>query len=300
LANLAYYKHGIDTIVPAFRNIYCPPQPAAAREICFGAPIEARTQWGIGAFAVPDDAGGHVQISAGMALTFDFMSVAYLLSNHVTGSNGCFYEWSDYYSSILLDNQTAIAAGQQPEAAQDLVGFARSSQTPACRRIGELSDRDVGAIVDGNAGERAAGIEASLNFVLLHEIGHLVLHHHMTQDTPLAARRRMEMDADNWAIDAATAAHQCIMSSFAPPFLADAGGAGSLNWEKTSDHPLGIRRYLNFLVRMQQSCESNPTYLSRVSEADRAAVHADTDRVIGHTRACVDAIDQGRRCSLAH
>jgi hypothetical protein len=94
VVDLEPYRAGIETIVPAFRSLYCTPLSGNARRTCQETPIVVINSWGIGAFARPDaDGAAEIRITAGTAATFDFMAGAYILSNETGSENACFYDW---------------------------------------------------------------------------------------------------------------------------------------------------------------------------------------------------------------
>jgi hypothetical protein len=195
------------------------------------------------------------------------------------------------------ENQSALTAGLDLTPAKTVVGFARDNQSKNCEGVGRLRDGAVQRLMVKQNADRASNIEAALSFILLHEMGHVVLGHTTIRpgSTTLEQRRRMEMDADNWAIDTSLRAHQCLLTSFAPMLIADIQGR-SLDWERRSDHPLGARRYLNFLVRTDFGCKHDPVIRAHYSDEESAALHAEMSGLIAAARICLDDIGLGRKC----
>ncbi len=93
-----------------------------------------------------------------------------------------------------------------------------------------------------------AGImDASIAFVVLHELGHEVRGHVDTRTDDPETHRKQEAEADSWAVSTAFRSGYDLRSAM-PWFLLEAAiGGDTIEDERHSDHPLGGRRVLDAL-----------------------------------------------------
>jgi hypothetical protein len=160
---------------------------------------------------------------------------------------------------------------------------------PACAAITpEASD----AIIARTGVTHAKAIEAGIAFVLLHELGHVVNGDTTRTFNSLADARQQELRADNFAINAAIAAREPLMGSMTPFFLTVVNG-GNISTEQSSDHPLGVRRALNFYVRMRAGYLQSAAIKSKFSPEVWDHIIGQSDRIIVRLQKCVQQIDSG-------
>lgn len=281
-----FYTSAVRSVTFGFRPVMCPAQPEPARSICFHTQINVVPTWGFMADARNDRGTDVVDISAGVGQVFDMMDGARTVSQIVTGGDKCFESYLIYYLGVMADNTERRKLGEELNPSQSLMDFAQDH--PECRGIdartaAEASSRDV----EGHA----RGVEAGIVFIILHEIGHVVHGDPAKNGLSLEQHRAVEMAADDFAIDAAIRANQIISVSMAPVFVAMIQG-NTLDWERNSDHPLGIRRWNNFLVRARNDYDANPAIRQKLGD-DYEPMIKDLDRQIAFSDRCMARIESG-------
>ncbi|MFG1219382.1 hypothetical protein [Xanthobacter flavus] len=256
VADLGFYENAVKSVIPGFRREFCPNLSSADRVICETVPIKVVRNW---AFLASASEGG-ITISAGLGYIFDSLSWGYVLSGDGGNSNDCFYEYFTYYIGIISANTERARHNLPLMPAMSVANF--PGQSPECRKNVHYNI----ALNDPYMREfQLKTVESSISFVLLHEIGHVVKRHVAFEKSSISLQRlrEFEMEADVWAMQAASNSKYNISGSMAPFFIGSLQG-GTMDWEKNSDHPLGIRRLANFYRMVLDDLIKNPVRRSQL------------------------------------
>ncbi|MDX0985775.1 hypothetical protein GOL22_27115 [Sinorhizobium medicae] len=282
-----FYESAVGFVKEGFREVFCPTLPSREREICDTVRIRVIRSWGF--LAQASNRG--IEISAGVGWIFDTIDWARLLSNEATGSDDCFNEYMSYVYEGITKNTQRVRANlpARPVMGIDKFAFERSS----CHGIDE---RTISEISTREAEVHARGVESSLAFILLHELGHVVLGHTRIdpESLSLAEKREIEAEADTWAIKAANKSSYNIAGSMAPYFIGSIQQS-TIDWEQNSDHPMGIRRLENFYRLVLVDLESNPERRQQLGD-DYDEVVQDVRKHTAIARDCLKAIESGSSC----
>jgi hypothetical protein len=205
--------------------------------------------------------GGDRQVILGAGLSAYLEQIADAYVTEADGKAGCTNEYVAYLAPGLIDNTRRAARGLEPRGVALFYGFADSTHG-ACRGASPAIFQNV------DNGRLFAGImDASVAFVVLHELGHQVLGHVDHETNELTPRRSQEAEADAWAVSTALNSGYDLRAA-APWFiLISAIGGDSIEDEEHSDHPLGGRRVLDSLKQSRQILLNRDPKAAKVLDA---------------------------------
>lgn len=252
--SLTFFTRATESVITGFKVVFCTPLAPDQRNLCRATPISVVRSWGIGAFASRNGDQPLISISAGTTAVLDNLTWARSASAEIAGDDDCFLAFANSYSSIIGYNQAQTQAGRPLRRMISIVDFAMQ-KPDICPRINFNS---YASHIRNNSATHAKEVESGLSFILLHELGHVVLRHINMNVSDINSRRRMELEADTWAIKAATQAKQHLLD-VSPLWLTLLQGA-SLDWEQHSDHPLGVRRAKNFFQLLKSEYDANESF----------------------------------------
>ncbi len=288
--SLAFYKAATEGIIPGFRKIFCPPLPLDERQICKDTSIRVIGTWGIGAFATRGYQGREIRFTAGTSAMIDALLTAMQTSEELSQNDTCFGSYAEYYAEAMSDNTTESTYSHPSHHVSNIVDFAAANKK-ACPNITMATFLEN---FQENAEFHARQMESSIAFILLHELGHHVLSHigAAPLNVSLEQSRQNELAADTWAIRAATKSRQHLFVGLTPIWLTLLQGS-SLQWEQSNDHPLGVRRALNFFATIRSEYENTPDF-RRVFEQEGkyAAIIQSLDRGITIAKRCLSKIER--------
>lgn len=176
-----------------------------------------------------------VVISSGMAQVLEAITTAYVIEGE-SDITGCTKDYLSYVGNIVADNSRRASKGLSLNKGYHLFEFNQKFITN-CRGASYQMTKS------HEFGEMFSGLmDGSIMYLYLHELGHHVLKHVDADKTNLSDRRRMETEADAWAIKTAYEAGYDLVAAM-PMFLFMAAiGGDSLEHEVKATHNLGIRR----------------------------------------------------------
>lgn len=211
-----------------------------------------------------------VEVSFGFLVFMENLTLAYAVAGEAR-QDMCFFYYLNHTSQVMLRNTQAARAGLPFEPIPFFPAYVAQGGE-GCRAITDADIRNPEAIayVPG-------GMDALLAFLLGHEVAHHLLGHVDSNDRSLVSSRRMETEADIWAMDHAFAIR--INPSPAFPmwaFFAATGGA-DIQGELESTHPLGLRRWAEALDAIARRMRS-PNYAMRFGRAPEDWVIREVER----------------------
>lgn len=285
--SLDFYENAVRSVTVAFKNAFCPELPSAERSECEETPIVVKRSWGF----VGRASASRIEISAGTGWIFDTIDWARTFSNEITGSDDCFNEYMSYVYEGIDENTQRLRAGMSAKRVDGIGLFA-----PGHASCDGINAETIAAVGASQASIHARGVESSLIFILLHELGHVVLGHtkHDPDSLSLAVKRDLETDADTWAVETANRSSYMLGSSMAPYFIASLQQS-TTDWEQNSDHPMGMRRLANFYGLILNDLESNPGRREQLG-GDYEAVLNDTREQAELANGCLAKIESGSNC----
>lgn len=282
------FTHATKNVISGFRRIYCPALSDDEARACSSTPIDVPGSWGFSASAAQTSTGPRIEITAGVAVTFDALATVYIVSSEVTGKDSCFQAYAYQYAKLFFTNTNRISHGLAPQKAENIIEFATSHRA-ICDGIDEDSAREA---ISDNSEFKARIVEAGLVFVLLHELGHVVHRDINSGPVELDVRRERERKADLYAVRAASMAKQHLIIGMMPLFLAMIQG-NSLDWENNSDHPLGIRRAVEIGRAFRSEYQSNVGLRNSLPADQYAELRRELDMSIDKMAGCLQKIDNG-------
>lgn len=179
---------------------------------------------------------GEIRISAGTAWVFQQLA-AVQIAEQLQGFQGCSRDYLEYFALNVNENSDRASQGLSVRPVLSPGGFGRRYGGPC----DGFQDQSIfhPAMIDAYA----AQMNASLTFLYLHELAHHTLGHVQSGNRRLSVSRDQEADADQWAIRVMIEGNLAAPAAAFPlmHFLVLMGGA-TLEDEKRSTHPLGMRR----------------------------------------------------------
>ena len=255
---LDYYHDVTETVLNNGRRLILPvltdEQHAVEREIR----VRVSPTGDIDAFARRGtNRRREILISSGLTEVLEWIATSVVLDE--SGHKGCLVAYLPYLLNGIVNNSKAVAAGGIPAAVYTPFAFGSQTRNPC-------SSASLAQFTGDKGTAFAKMMDASIFFFYLHELGHHVLGHVDSGDVPLADKRTQEAKADAWAIDTAFKANFDLTVG-SPALLLMAGiGGDSLESERKSDHPLGIRRAYEMLREARRILASQ--HSASVSEVD--------------------------------
>ncbi len=233
--------------IPNLRNEIRPILTSEEQEILDEIRIDASRSGYVNAFAAIDDQGQRrITIFTGMAMMIEFNSIAIVAS---TKSPECATEYIRYQYEMYFENTKRKALGLALTEVLLPASFWRGSQD--CVALSQW----VLAPSPDEANMYSEFVNASLQFLFLHEVAHHVLGHTGISNFSDSESRLNEDDADAWALK------NTLRLSYNPGALtsiffhfAITGGA-AIEDEQHNSHPLGARRMLRWIDRTLQQEE---------------------------------------------
>jgi hypothetical protein len=248
-SELSHYQEvtlaGVSNIRQMIRPVLLPKEAAIEGKV--GVEVPTRS-FGVGAFASWENDKPLITISAGLPAVLERIAIVYVF-NSEPQFKGCADEYADYMFERIIDNSQRKADG---------IKTLRPVVTP------RVYGRQYKGACEGLPSEfttQAQDLQfrtymgASIAFIYLHELGHLVKGHLNEGNVSLERRREQEAEADAWAISTgAKAGWELVAAVPIMVFLQGTGGE-SLEQENKSDHPLGTRRALDMLLQTRRVLE---------------------------------------------
>ena len=254
-----WYKEASITVINNARKMVEPVLPLASREVARHVLHRVTASPGFGAFAAWESDRRLVVIHAGTIQMCEYLAEA-IIFNDELGATGCFDEYSNYLGTRLIENSNRMADHLDPRPLVNPLLFSDSiGQSGPCGKI----DGDDFRTRPDLGEHRAKMMDASIVFLYLHELAHHLLGHADNlkpghSPPSIDTRRRQEDEADRWAITTALKARHNLLAA-APVFnLIALTGGNSLEAERLTDHPLGIRRVLTLFEEVANFYEQHP------------------------------------------
>jgi hypothetical protein len=239
------YQRRTEVVAHNIVNLVRPHLTAAEARIVAETSIRVEPTWLTNAYARRASNGARqIVFGAGLSAYLEQIADAYVTED--TGRRECTKDYVGYVAPLLVENTHREQRGLAPQGVALFYTFARSTRG-ACRGASPEIFRDP------DTGRFFAGImDASVAFVVLHELGHQVLGHVDSRSDDLAADRANESHADAWAVSTAFRSGYDLRSAIPWFFLTAAIGGETIEDERHSDHPLGGRRVLDTLKQARQ------------------------------------------------
>ncbi|AZL67976.1 M48 family metalloprotease [Pseudomonas oryziphila] len=241
--DLTWYQQSTKTVLKNARKLIEPTLPPNERAIANSITYKVSSSPGIGAFAAFDDNERIIIISAGTIQIIDWIQDLLTMEAELD-KPGCYSEFLIYLNEIMETNALRISNHLPPQPAMSPLVYSAHTDG-ACSGVTIEDFQEL----DNFNYYKAKAIEASIMFMYLHELGHHVLNHvknkHIQEPENLAMSRSKENAADQYAIVTALHANYNLVAAAPWNYFMAAFGGGSLEAEKKSDHPLGVKRVLS-------------------------------------------------------
>jgi hypothetical protein len=250
-----YYQDHASVVVKNARQLFEPYMTPTEREVAQSIDYRVTTSPGVNAFATWEDNKRIVVIHGGTILAMDWILQAYLLEE-LYGHKGCFHDYVYYWAQHFIQNSEFHAKGGSPQQFYSPLLYSMSDgSSSGCKGVTKEQNINLGPLY-------AKIMEASIMTIYLHETGHHVLGHVKPKQSPtsMGKSRAQEDEADEWAIKTAIKSNYHLEIAVPAFALIDSTGGASLDAERGSDHPLGIRRHLKFYEIALDAAQREPEY----------------------------------------
>lgn len=254
-------KQSIEAFVPEMKERVSPVLTPEERRIMNSVTVEIPPEENAFSVAAEDEAGTRkIIISPGIVAFLGLLSDAMLIDN-MLGFKGCLDDYLSYFVGRLLENSERAKWKKplvliQPPYVFGLEGGNRCSGfTPKA-----ADDNPRFAQVRENI------LNNSVYLMFLHELAHHVYGVARMRDMPLDARRKVELEADIWAVKKMALSGESPLTAMPFWIFAMAVNDGSPEQEAASTHPLGTRR---FLMVVNQALKNDPAFQRYLARTGR-------------------------------
>lgn len=232
-------QNSIEAFVPEMKARVSPVLTPEERRIMDSVAVEIPADENAFSVAAEDEAGERkIFISPGIVAFLGFLSDAMLIDN-MLGFKGCLDDYLTYFLKRLFENserakwKKPLVLIQPPyvfglEGGNGCTGFTpkAADDNPRFVRVRENI------------------LNNSVYLMFLHELAHHVYGVARMRDAPLAERRKLELEADVWAVKKMALSGVSPLTAMPFWLFAMAVNGGSPEQEAASTHPLGTRRFL--------------------------------------------------------
>lgn len=247
-----FWRDASQRMLQNARRIVTPSLTAREREIESTINYLVSASGNINAFAYTNEGRRYIRLTGMSAQFFGWIATAESMAIE-SKNEECFQGYMRYLLSQIVGNSRSVESGGQPRVTWDPQNAASKRIVGQC----SASDQQYSRVVAAEQQYIARMAEASFLLLWLHEVGHHVLGHVDQPATSLSVRRERESDADEWAVRAMARANQ--FPSVGRPFfyfLSIFQGM-SLEDERRSSHPMGVRRARNIFSTIRSSVLQN-------------------------------------------
>jgi hypothetical protein len=237
--SLGYYQDVTQTVIRNARVLVSPALSAEQRVVERTIRISVPATGDVTALARRDsNKQPQIIISAGFIEVMEWTATA--IGFERAGLKGCVEAYLPHLINGILENTRSVNAGGVPYKVYGPLLFGTLSRNACTGASLKVFSGEVGRTF-------ASQMNASILFLYLHELAHHLLGHVDSGETRRDRIRAQEAAADAWAIKTAYAV-DFDLTVASPAFILISGlGGNSLEDERNSDHPLGVRRVYDML-----------------------------------------------------